>query len=69
VIGLPLPGIDLKLIPNSGKLEMRVRGPNVFPGYRHNESATRDVSTKRADLPPSAVPIIRRESRVKGTAD
>lgn len=42
VIGLPLPGIDLKLIPNGGKLEMRVRGPNVFPGYRHNESATRE---------------------------
>jgi feruloyl-CoA synthase len=42
VIGLPLPGIDLKLVPNGGKLEMRVRGPNVFPGYRHNESATRE---------------------------
>ena len=41
VIGLPLPGIDLKLVPNGGKLEMRVRGPNVFPGYRHNEAATR----------------------------
>jgi feruloyl-CoA synthase len=42
VIGLPLPGIDLKLIPNGGKLEMRVRGPNIFPGYRHNEAATRE---------------------------
>jgi feruloyl-CoA synthase len=42
VIGLPLPGIDLKLVPNGSKLEMRVRGPNVFPGYRHNESATRE---------------------------
>jgi feruloyl-CoA synthase len=42
VIGLPLPGIDLKLIPNGGKLEMRVRGPNVFPGYRDNAAATRE---------------------------
>ena len=33
-IGLPLPGVELKLVPNAGKLEMRVRGPNVFPGYR-----------------------------------
>ena len=34
-IGLPLPGVDLKFVPNGGKLEMRVRGPNVFPGYRN----------------------------------
>ncbi|HYF42208.1 MAG TPA: feruloyl-CoA synthase, partial [Ramlibacter sp.] len=34
-IGLPLPGVELKFIPNGGKLEMRVRGPNVFPGYRN----------------------------------
>jgi feruloyl-CoA synthase len=34
VIGLPLPGTELKLVPNGGKLEMRVRGVNVFPGYR-----------------------------------
>jgi feruloyl-CoA synthase len=32
-IGLPLPGVALKFVPNAGKLEMRVRGPNVFPGY------------------------------------
>ena len=33
-IGLPLPGVELKFVPNGDKLEMRVRGPNVFPGYR-----------------------------------
>jgi feruloyl-CoA synthase len=33
-IGAPLPGAELKFVPNGGKLEMRVRGPNVFPGYR-----------------------------------
>jgi feruloyl-CoA synthase len=33
-IGAPLPGIELKFVPNAGKLEMRVRGPTVFPGYR-----------------------------------
>jgi len=33
-IGAPLPGIELKLVPNAGKLEMRVKGPTVFPGYR-----------------------------------
>ncbi len=39
-IGAPLPGVDLKFIPNGGKLELRVRGPNVFPGYRNNPEAT-----------------------------
>ena len=33
-IGAPLPGVELKFVPNGDKLEMRVRGPNVFPGYR-----------------------------------
>jgi feruloyl-CoA synthase len=33
VIGLPLPGIDLKFVPNGEKLEMRVRGVSIFPGY------------------------------------
>jgi feruloyl-CoA synthase len=41
VIGLPLPGVDLKFTPNGNKLELRVRGPNVFPGYLHDEAATR----------------------------
>ena len=34
VIGLPLPGTEVKFVPVGGKLEMRVRGVNVFPGYR-----------------------------------
>ena len=34
-IGLPLPGMELKFVPNGEKLEMRVRGPTVFPGYRN----------------------------------
>jgi len=43
VIGLPLPGCELKLVPSADKLEARVRGPNVTPGY-----------WKRADLTVSA---------------
>ena len=44
VIGLPLPGNELKFVPlpgSSGKLELRVRGPNVFPGYRGDDAASR----------------------------
>jgi feruloyl-CoA synthase len=37
-IGLPPPGAELKLVPQGDKLEMRVRGPHVTPGYwRHPE--------------------------------
>jgi feruloyl-CoA synthase len=33
VIGLPAPGTSIKLVPAQGKMELRVRGPNVTPGY------------------------------------
>jgi len=32
-IGLPAPGNEAKLAPVNGKLELRVRGPNITPGY------------------------------------
>ena len=32
-IGLPLPGVELKLVPSGGKLEVRVAGPAITPGY------------------------------------
>jgi len=41
VIGLPIPGCELKLLPNGDKLEVRVRGPNVTPGYFKQPELTR----------------------------
>jgi feruloyl-CoA synthase len=32
-MGVPVPGVELKLVPNEGKLEVRVKGPNITPGY------------------------------------
>lgn len=32
-IGLPLPGMTIKLVPNDDKLEVRYQGPNLTPGY------------------------------------
>src|SRR5205807_3109818 len=32
-IGVPVPGVELKLVRSGDKLEVRVRGPNVMPGY------------------------------------
>lgn len=39
-IGLPLPGAELKFVPNGSKLELRVRGPNIFPRYRRAPDLT-----------------------------
>jgi feruloyl-CoA synthase len=33
VIGVPIPGVEAKLVPQGNKLEARVRGPNITPGY------------------------------------
>jgi feruloyl-CoA synthase len=33
VIGLPAPGTSIKLAPSGTRLELRVAGPNVTPGY------------------------------------
>ncbi|HEX6612062.1 MAG TPA: feruloyl-CoA synthase [Hyphomicrobiaceae bacterium] len=43
VIGLPPPGVVLKLVPSGSKLEVRVRGPNVFPGYWGRPDLTREA--------------------------
>ena len=39
-LGLPLPGVELKFLHNGNKLEMRVKGPNVFPGYLLQDEMT-----------------------------
>jgi len=43
VIGLPMPGFEIKLIANGGKMEMRVRGPNVTPGYLRRPDLTQQA--------------------------
>ena len=32
-LGVPTPGMTLKLVPSEGKTEVRYKGPNVMPGY------------------------------------
>ena len=41
VIGVPVPGVEIKLTPVDDKLEMRVKGPNVTPGYLGDAEQTR----------------------------
>jgi feruloyl-CoA synthase len=41
-VGVPVPGVELKLVPNGrGKLEARLRGPNITPGYWRRLDLTR----------------------------
>jgi len=41
VIGLPMPGASVKFVPaGGGKLELRIKGDNITPGYRGNPEAT-----------------------------
>jgi feruloyl-CoA synthase len=41
MIGLPAPGLELKLAPVGSKLEARLRGPNITPGYFGDDELTR----------------------------
>jgi feruloyl-CoA synthase len=40
ILGLPVPGCELKLVPNGRKTELRVRGPNVTRGYLKDPAKT-----------------------------
>jgi feruloyl-CoA synthase len=39
-IGVPIPGVTVKLVPFEDKLDIRVAGPNITPGYVGNPEAT-----------------------------
>ena len=41
VIGIPMPGVEAKLIAHGSKTEIRVKGPNVTPGYWKEPELTR----------------------------
>ena len=43
LIGLPAPGVTVKLAPVGDKLEVRYRGPNVTPGYWRQPELTREA--------------------------
>ncbi|MCP4083934.1 MAG: feruloyl-CoA synthase [Actinomycetia bacterium] len=43
VIGLPAPGTEIKLAPVGTKAELRVKGPNVTPGYWRQPDLTTEA--------------------------
>ncbi len=43
-VGLPAPGIDLKLVPlDATRFDVRLRGPNITPGYWRQPELTRQA--------------------------
>jgi len=42
-MGVPVPGLELKLVASEGKLEARVIGPNVTPGYWRQPELDKDA--------------------------
>ena len=40
VVGVPVAGLELKLVPHDTSFEVRYRGPNVTPGYWRDAAAT-----------------------------
>lgn len=42
-IGLPAAGMEIKLVPNGDKMELRLKGPNVTPGYWRDDEKTREA--------------------------
>ncbi|MGE5565249.1 MAG: AMP-binding protein [Parcubacteria group bacterium] len=43
LVGLPLPGITIKLTPNGSKYEVRVKGPTVTTGYHGDPAKTAEA--------------------------
>jgi feruloyl-CoA synthase len=42
-LGVPCPGMELKLVPVDGKTEVRYKGPNITPGYWRAPDATSEA--------------------------
>ena len=43
LLGLPVPGVDIKLQPVGGKMEVRAKGICITPGYYKNPQKTKDA--------------------------
>ncbi len=42
-VGVPAAGLSMKLVPNGGKLELRLKGPSITPGYFGDPAKTAEA--------------------------
>ena len=40
-IGVPVPGVSIKMVPSGDKMELRVKGPNITPCYLRRDDLTK----------------------------
>ena len=43
LLGLPLPGVEMKMVPAGEKMELRVRGQGITQGYLKNPEKTAEA--------------------------
>ncbi|WP_051245140.1 feruloyl-CoA synthase [Thalassobaculum salexigens] len=43
VVGVPVPGVEAKLVPTGDKLQIALRGPNITPGYAGRDDLTAEA--------------------------
>jgi feruloyl-CoA synthase len=43
LVGIPAVGLDMKLVPHGNKMEVRLRGPNITPGYWRQPEKTAEA--------------------------
>ncbi len=66
-VGVPVPGLELKLVPVEGKLEARLKGPSITPGYWRRPDLTEVRLRRGRFLPPwRRHPLRRRERSEEG---
>ena len=65
-IGVPIPGVHVKLAPVGDKLEIRVNGPNVTPGYFRRPELTEAAVRRGRLLPLGRRRHADRRSRTRG---
>jgi len=66
-LGVPVPELTAKLVPDEDKLEVRFKGKNLFPGYWRNEEATKKAFDEEGFYKTGdAVRIIDKNDLTKG---
>jgi feruloyl-CoA synthase len=68
-VGVPVPGVEIKLVPAGGKHEVRVRGPNITPGYWKRPDLTKDAFDEDGFYKPGdAMRLVDANDHTRGVA-